>query len=84
MVLATVPPGSTTSDEQVAAEVMTNLQAHGEIFAFEKKMTYRDGSFRGIVEYCDVLAAKTALVQAPTSEGQSVCFLRVLSLVRHL
>ncbi|OAR00361.1 hypothetical protein LLEC1_00295 [Akanthomyces lecanii] len=44
---------------------------HGEIFAFEKKMTYRDGSFRGIVEYCDVLAAKTALVQAPTSEGQS-------------
>lgn len=84
MVLATVPPGSTTSEEQVAAEVMTSLRAHGEIFAFEKKMTYQDGSFRGIVEYCDVLAAKTALVQAPTSEGQSVCFLPYFYLVRHI
>ncbi|KAM3504184.1 hypothetical protein MY11210_008455 [Beauveria gryllotalpidicola] len=72
VVLATVPPGSTTSAEQVMTEVMTNLRAHGEIFAFEKKMTYRDGSFRGIVEYCDVVAAKTALTQAPTSEGQSI------------
>ncbi|KAM0668775.1 hypothetical protein ACQRIU_002337 [Beauveria bassiana] len=71
VVLATVPPGSTTSEEQVVTEVMTNLTAHGEIFAFEKRMTYRDGSFRGIVEYCDVVAAKTALTQAPTSEGQS-------------
>ncbi|KAH8712492.1 Meiosis protein mei2 [Beauveria bassiana] len=71
VVLATVPPGSTTSAEQVVTEVMTNLRAHGEIFAFEKKMTYLDGSFRGIVEYCDVVAAKTALTQAPTSEGQS-------------
>ncbi|KAM3454095.1 hypothetical protein MY5147_006973 [Beauveria neobassiana] len=72
VVLATVPPGSTTSAEQVVTEVMTNLRAHGEIFAFEKKMTYLDGSFRGIVEYCDVVAAKTALTQAPTSEGQSI------------
>ncbi|KAM3522637.1 hypothetical protein MY4038_008526 [Beauveria bassiana] len=72
VVLATVPPGSTTSEEQVVTEVMTDLRAHGEIFAFEKKMTYRDGSFRGIVEYCDVVAAKTALTQAPTSEGQSI------------
>ncbi|KAM3539077.1 hypothetical protein ARSEF1564_008011 [Beauveria bassiana] len=71
VVLATVPPGSTNSEEQVVTEVMTDLRAHGEIFAFEKKMTYRDGSFRGIVEYCDVVAAKTALTQAPTSEGQS-------------
>ncbi|KAM3552224.1 hypothetical protein ARSEF4850_007485 [Beauveria asiatica] len=72
VVLATVPLGSTASAEQVVTEVMTNLRAHGEIFAFEKKTTYRDGSFRGIVEYCDVVAAKTALTQAPTSEGQSI------------
>ncbi|EGX91657.1 meiosis protein MEI2 [Cordyceps militaris CM01] len=71
VVLATVPAGSAASAEEVAAEVMTNLRVHGEIFAFQKKMTYRDGSFRGIVEYCDVLAAKMALAQAPTSEGQS-------------
>ncbi|OAA54407.1 meiosis protein MEI2 [Cordyceps fumosorosea ARSEF 2679] len=71
VVLATVPPGSAASAEQVAAEVTTNLRVHGEIFAFEKKMTYRDGSFRGVVEYCDVLAAKTALAQAQTSAGQS-------------
>ncbi|TQW04390.1 hypothetical protein V2A60_007055 [Cordyceps javanica] len=66
-----MPPGAAASAEQVAAEVMAKLRAHGEIFAFEKKMTFRDGSFRGIVEYCDVLAAKRALAQAPTSEGHS-------------
>ncbi|KAJ6782892.1 hypothetical protein PWT90_04881 [Aphanocladium album] len=71
MVFVAVPPGSTTNPTQLTAEVMATLQVHGKIFAFEKTIIYRDGSFKGLVEYCDVSAAKTALAQQPMAEGQS-------------
>ncbi|KAJ3499620.1 hypothetical protein NLG97_g168 [Lecanicillium saksenae] len=71
VVYVAVPPGSATSPPQLHAEVMAALQAHGKIFSFTKAIAYRDGSFKGIVEYCNVLAAKAALVEEHTLEGQS-------------
>lgn len=39
-----------------------------------------DGSFRGIVEYCDISAAKIALTQEQGAEQESVCNEVLLSL----
>lgn len=61
LVLAVIPPGSNVDTVQAMEIVRVFLESHGRLFAFIRRSTFADGSFRAVAEFCHASAALPAL-----------------------
>lgn len=60
-VFASVPPGAAIDVSRSADIVQRLLQVHGRLFAFIRRSTFPNGSFRAVAEFCDASAVVPAL-----------------------
>jgi hypothetical protein len=72
MAVATMTPGARISSQAAEVTVERLLHAHAAIFALRKLTSFQDGVYRAVVEFCDVLAAQSALVKLSTAIAE-VC-----------
>ncbi|PHH58756.1 hypothetical protein CDD81_4667 [Ophiocordyceps australis] len=71
-VLAAVPQGTALDVIQAMEAVQRLLQCNGRLFAFVRRSTFPNGSFKAMAEFCDASAAELAassLGNIITSEG---------------
>lgn len=59
-VFAAASAGTIVNTTRAAADVIGNLEVYGRLFAFIKKSTCPDGSFKAIAEFCATSSAKVA------------------------
>ncbi|KEY67275.1 hypothetical protein S7711_04528 [Stachybotrys chartarum IBT 7711] len=59
-IFASIPAGCVADGIWAIESARSALAAHGDIFAIARRSTFPDGSFKAIVEFCDVSVAAIA------------------------
>ncbi|KFA65487.1 hypothetical protein S40285_00434 [Stachybotrys chlorohalonatus IBT 40285] len=59
-IFASIPAGCVADGIWAIESARSALAAHGDIFAIARRSTFPDGSFKAIVEFCDVSVVATA------------------------
>lgn len=78
-IFASIPAGCVADGIWAIESARSALAAHGDIFAIARRSTFPDGSFKAIVEFCDVSVVATASASSNNTLTAEVSHKRVLS-----